>query len=217
MEIEMNTASKTTCLIATAVLAGPVLAAPFVSYEKVEGPAAGVSTYLFTADSGSDDVNISVFTFEATGPIHQVWRNPGAGPGETPDPDHATGIFWDEEWDAFDSRFLFGSDDLLSALALSEENDASNPYGLDFEAFTNFPAVVGLGSISGEGLGLKPALAAPTVTFLQLIVPDGEAFAVSGAVAGGGQRAEFGFVIPEPASMALLALGFAPLMRRQSR
>ena len=204
---------------------GPVQGAITLQITQLPDPAAGLNSYRVTAVSDGP----KVFTFSdltITGvEVHNVadftttesltidfWTSPGT--------------FTEAAWSIYDTHVLIPDGDLLTSVgpALAEGNDQADPVGLALApaAFPTFPAKVGMGTFGHSGPGasfvLLPENAATSVDFLQVVVLDGDVALLTVGIVDENQRKdEFVDVpiVPEPATMTLLALGGAALLRRR--
>lgn len=148
-------------------------AVPSVTVNQMGMVAPNLRGYTLTADSNAaGDVNS--FIFDVTGNPHQVWEA-GVGP-QTIFTDDQTGAF-DAAWEPWDTRLLIATTDALvtgpSFPVRSESNDGSNPTGL------TLPGTAGVGNLSVSGLAYTSP--APSLTFVQVIVPVGNTVEVDGS------------------------------------
>ena len=188
-------------------------------------PAPGLESYTVTAVS-TDSSNLVTFSdIHIDDPVHHVWGY-GDDPITTRE-HHFPSTFLKAEWSAYDTHLLVAEEDILTHLHphLDEGNDGSNPAGLVLELdppLTTSVPVIGLGR-NGHGqqhqhygsFALLPHAEARTVDLLQVVLLEGTEALLTLAVVAGMDRSQLSLVIPEPATLSLLALGGLAAFRRR--
>ena len=223
-------------LIITALVALVAVGTAQAAYETVVtkvyngSPAAGPESWTLTATC-VDDV-VATFTEMNIASVHNVWD--ALGSKTVYADDWVDSVVMDDAWAVYDTYFLFDAIDMVEVGSLDETNDATNPAGLSLAtvAMPAFLAQCGMGSFGHLAAGIQStslpgALRASSVAFMQVVLPTGSSALLnvdilsgSGGGTGGNDpvRTEIReYVIPEPATMALLTLGGLSLLARKRR
>ncbi len=166
----MRTWIATAACLLFAAAAG---ATPGVTVNQLGMVAPNLRGYTLTAESNAaGDVNS--FIFDVTGDPHQVWEA-GVGPA-TIFTDDQGGAF-DAAWEPWDTRLLIASTEALVTgpgfPVRNETNDSANPTGLTLSG------TAGEGGLSVSGLAYTAP--APSLTFVQVVVPVGNTVEVDGS------------------------------------
>ncbi len=206
---------------AVLLLAGMAKGEYMLSLRQESCPVAGMSRYVVTVSSGTTEPVYGVFNLAITGEVHQVWDFDGRASPQIDSLSPSRPADW---FDA-DTCLLIVDDSMGDQGWWVETNDgAMGGSGLSLFMDALSP-VTGMGDgfdgVNSPHESLDPAQRSPTVDFMQVVIPT-DAVVYMDVMFDDGSwigmpPAFYDYPIPEPATLSLLALGGAMLVRRRPR
>ena len=161
----------------------------------------GLSSYTVRLVADVEEDQASSFDGAFTGPMNQVWVG---GAAATPTLTVASALPPDEA--ARDSHLLLSDADLSSVYAPSEDGPGTGSY-------------VGGPGGGHMAIGINAPAQSLDLAFAQIVVPDGQMVVLEGdfGLNDTGRGVHLVAVVPEPATLAILAAGGCLLALRRRR